>query len=270
MVCCVIHNRWEVPSVARIDAAYAQELSRLADQTLAQAREVVGDSAEFVTRTGRSVARVLLAEAAAQSARVLVCGSSGAGSWGHIALGSVSDRLLHSADVAIGLAPRGYRICPSTTIPRVTVAMDASANAAGVLAAAARVIAALGAELRVVTFAVRGRSMYPPRAGFDVEDKIIASWKEQARQRQDHAVRELARLENVSTPSEVLLADGRDWLEALDGIDWRDGEVLAVGSSPLSPLARVFVGSTAARIIRYAPVPVVVVPTASLSSAEAS
>lgn len=41
---------------------------------------------------------------------------------------------------------------------------------------------------------------------------------------------------------------------------WSDGDLLVVGSSRLGPIARVFLGSTATRILRAAPVPVVVVP----------
>ncbi|MDN5763290.1 MAG: universal stress protein [Microlunatus sp.] len=260
VVCCVTHNRWQLPSVARVGDDYARGLSELAEQTLADAREVVGDQAEFVARSGRSVASVLLAEAEAQSARVLVCGSSADGPWGHIALGSVTDRLLHSSSVSIGLAPRGYRVAADARITRVTVSTNDTETATGVLLTAARVTHALGAPLRVVTFAVRGRTMYPPRAGLHVEDAIIESWKQIARERQQVAVRELDRFDDVSSPDEVLIADGRDWYEALDGIGWQDGEVLAIGSSREGPLTRVFVGSTAARIIRYSPVPVIVVP----------
>jgi len=36
--------------------------------------------------------------------------------------------------------------------------------------------------------------------------------------------------------------------------------VLVVGSSPVGALARVFLGSKAIKIVRYSPVPVVVVP----------
>jgi nucleotide-binding universal stress UspA family protein len=39
-----------------------------------------------------------------------------------------------------------------------------------------------------------------------------------------------------------------------------DGDVLVVGSSALGPLAQVFLGSRAAKVVRHSPVPVVVVP----------
>ncbi|MGH3039668.1 MAG: universal stress protein [Gaiellaceae bacterium] len=39
-----------------------------------------------------------------------------------------------------------------------------------------------------------------------------------------------------------------------------DGDVLAVGSSAVGPVARVFLGSRASKIVRNSPVPVAVVP----------
>jgi nucleotide-binding universal stress UspA family protein len=36
--------------------------------------------------------------------------------------------------------------------------------------------------------------------------------------------------------------------------------VLVVGSSSIGPIARVFLGSRASRIVRHSPVPVIVVP----------
>ena len=55
-----------------------------------------------------------------------------------------------------------------------------------------------------------------------------------------------------------VLAEAR----AITTLDWEDGDILAVGSSATHPVARVFLGSSAAKIIRYAPVPVVAVPGA--------
>ena len=39
-----------------------------------------------------------------------------------------------------------------------------------------------------------------------------------------------------------------------------DGDVLVVGSSAIGPVARVFLGSRATKIVQHSPVPVVVVP----------
>ena len=59
---------------------------------------------------------------------------------------------------------------------------------------------------------------------------------------------------------ETVVGYGESWDEALEDIEWRDGDVLVVGSSAVGPVARVFLGSRASKIVRHSPVPVVVVP----------
>ncbi len=44
-------------------------------------------------------------------------------------------------------------------------------------------------------------------------------------------------------------------------IDWQPNELLAIGSSGIGPLARVFLGSRATKLVRHASVPVVVIPS---------
>ena len=59
---------------------------------------------------------------------------------------------------------------------------------------------------------------------------------------------------------EIVVGRGESWEEALDDVEWDDGDVLVVGSSSIGPVARVFLGSRATKIVRHSPVPVVVVP----------
>ncbi len=49
-------------------------------------------------------------------------------------------------------------------------------------------------------------------------------------------------------------------MAALKEVDWQDGDLLVIGSSESGLVALVFLGSRAAKIIRHAPVPVLVVP----------
>ena len=58
---------------------------------------------------------------------------------------------------------------------------------------------------------------------------------------------------------------GQSWDEALEDVDWQDGDVLVVGSSSIGPVARVFLGSRASKIVRHSPVPVVVVPRGAVA-----
>ena len=50
--------------------------------------------------------------------------------------------------------------------------------------------------------------------------------------------------------------------QAFEDVGWQEGDVLVVGSSALGPIAQVFLGSRATKILRHSPVPVVVVPRA--------
>jgi nucleotide-binding universal stress UspA family protein len=64
----------------------------------------------------------------------------------------------------------------------------------------------------------------------------------------------------VPHPLEAVVGYGETWDEALEDVEWQDGDVLVVGSSASGLVARVFLGSRATKIVRHSPVPVMVVP----------
>src|SRR5882672_2115011 len=113
VVCSVVPAPW-VPGMARIDAEYRKQLDQIADQALEVARRnLPGDvPARFERHSARSAPAGLLELSKQYDAGMIVLGSSSAGMSGHIALGSVTDRLLHSSPVAIALVPRGFRCRP--------------------------------------------------------------------------------------------------------------------------------------------------------------
>lgn len=63
------------------------------------------------------------------------------------------------------------------------------------------------------------------------------------------------------TDVEVVVAQGRTVGEAVDRLDWQDGEALPIGSSRLAQHRSIFLGTTANRILRALPVPMIVVPS---------
>lgn len=264
VVCCVVPDRWEVPSMARVDGAYAEHLRQLAEAALAAAREVLEPqiTAEYVVRTGRSVPTVLLDEAAKRSARILVTASSAGGALGNVTLGSVTGRLLHGAPLPLAVAPHGYRSTGVDRVVRMTVAVDGTPASGQLLAQAARMARDASARLRVVMYAVRGRTMYPPEVGLDAEDAVVAAWREQAQTFLDRALRRLAGSPDCAQPEETRIVDGIDWSGAVTDTGWTHGDVLVLGSSRTAVLARVFLGSTATHIVRHSPVPVLLLPAA--------
>ncbi len=263
VVACVVPDRWGSISPARqADADYQRYLRGLADESLRTAAEEFAGATvpvRYEVVTARSSPSGLTAAGERYGAKILVLGSSSDGAWGHIALGSVSDHLLHSSRIPIALAPRGQRCTPAQRVERVTVAVDGSEASRAVLTRAASVAATVGAQLRIVSFAVRTATMYPSELGLNIEDRVVAEWRVQA----ERIVREVASGLDVMGQGEPELhvAQGKSWAEALEEPGWDEGDVLVIGSSSTEPrLARVFLGSTATRITRHSPVPVIVVP----------
>ena len=58
----------------------------------------------------------------------------------------------------------------------------------------------------------------------------------------------------------VEIARGSTIEDAVQALDWHDGELVLVGSSRLAAPRRLFLGSTAAKVLRELPVPMIVVP----------
>ncbi len=260
VVCCVIPNRWEPVSIARShDAEFDAYVAGLAERALHTARETLAgcQDVSYEVVRARSAPTGLLEASERHEARALVVGSSADGAWGHIALGSVTDRLLHSSPIPVAVAPRGLRYPPGTRVRRITVAVDGTDATEGVLRHARALAAQAKASLRIATFAVRAGAMYPPEVGLHAEQAVVSAWRSQVDAMIADAVAATAQPDQRDP--ETLVAEGTSWTEALDVPDWEPGDLLLLGSSASQPLlSRVFLGSTATRIVRHSPVPVLV------------
>ena len=139
---------------------------------------------------------------------------------------------------------------------RATCAFRGDAASRAVLARTAAICRDVGASLRVATFAVRGRTMYPPEVLG--EKQVMEAYVARTAADQEQAVAELGDLAPADVRTAV--ATGATWTEALEQLEWDRGDVLVVGSSVAGLVSRLFLGSNATRIVRHSPVPVVVVP----------
>jgi nucleotide-binding universal stress UspA family protein len=260
-VVTVVPKPWTTPSPARIDAEYAQYADRLAADSATQARQCIASldaelEVSFHKYAHRSAPGGLLQAAEELKADVLVLGSAADGKLGQVVLGSTADRLLHSSPVPLAISPRGYRGSKTHGLTQITCAYPGTAESRHVVERVATLAAQLGVPMRVITFAVRGRTMYPPEVGLRAEDSILESWASNAREA-------LAKLKTdglVGDDVALQVVTGNGWDQALDAAEWLDGELLALGTSPQGAIARVFLGSKGAKIIRHSPVPVLVLP----------
>ncbi|MCW2556865.1 MAG: universal stress protein UspA-like protein [Mycobacterium sp.] len=260
-VVTVVPKPWTTVSPARIDAEYAQYADKLAANSAVQAKACVAKldpdlEVSFHKYAHRSAPGGLLDAVEELKAEALVLGSAADGSLGQVVVGSTADRLLHSSPVPLAICPRGYRGSKTHGLTRITAAYPGTEESLHVVERVSALAAQLEVPMRVITFAVRGRTMYPPEVGLNAEDTLLASWASQAREA-------LARLKSdgvVGDDVVLQVVTGNGWDQALDAAEWDDGELLAIGTSPQGAVARVFLGSKGTKIIRHSPVPVLVLP----------
>jgi nucleotide-binding universal stress UspA family protein len=244
VVAAVVPAPW-APGPARVDAEYQAELAEVAQAALDQARARLPEGARYVVHHARSTPAGLLEVAEQHEASLIVLGSASAGMHGYVHLGSVSDRLVHSSPIPVALAPRGFRCRGTCPVKRVTVAFGGADDR--LVVGAAEVAERVGAALRVASFAVRSRTPIQAGVGREADEAIVAQWERDVRAA-------------LGADHELVIGHGANWDEAIEDVEWSDGDVLVVGSSSIGPVARVFLGSRAAKIVRHSPVPVVVVP----------
>lgn len=261
IVTAVVPPAW--PSTAGgADAEWRGYTRDNADGALDHAAAVLGDSpaAEYLLHEAPSARRGLVELAQQRDATMIVVGSGTGGQPGRIALGSESDALLHASPVPVALAPRGYRTAGGARVSRVTAAYRGTGASTGLVLGAARVAGSVGAELRVASFAVVPRDSGTSGAGLDAELPIADAWATDIERHAAAVVRQVTELSDAPTVSGVAVGMGETWESAIAEVGWEPHEVLVVGSSTLGAIARVFLGSHAAKIVRHSPVPVVVVP----------
>jgi nucleotide-binding universal stress UspA family protein len=255
-VCIVLPEVWGHPSLARVDAEYAAFLNQYADDALAEAREYLGDEVRAEYTSTSSASEGLIAMATETGAAIIALGSARHGPLGRFTVGGIANEMLHVSPVPVALAPRGYRPSSETRLRRVTCAFSGSTLSQSAFDAAVQLSSRHGVPLRLTTFVVRDRQMYPSQVGYDAERLVAEQWRAQALEAQEKALATLS--DDVAV--EAGIVEGRDWEEALDSLLWEEGEVLVVGSSRLGPIARVFLGSSSTKIVRSSPVPVLVIP----------
>jgi nucleotide-binding universal stress UspA family protein len=258
VVCLILPNTWGYPSMARVDAEYAAFLDKHAQKAMDKAKAIVGNKlpAQFITRSYTSAQEGLLATADDLGADMIVLGSSRGATAGKFLEGSVTRNLLHASKLPVALAPRGFSLGDKTVLTRVTCAYGATRKSKATVDYCLGFSRKYQVPLRLATFVVRDKQMYPTGAGYQIENVVANQWRSQAIAAQKAM---LAELENPA-PVKTVIGDGANWKDTLQSIGWKPGEVLVIGSGRLGPLAQVFLGSNGNRIIRNAPVPMIVVP----------
>jgi nucleotide-binding universal stress UspA family protein len=200
-----------------------------------------------------SYADGIIRETMRLGAEAIVVGGSGGGLAGSYSLGSVVNELLHSAPVPVAVAPRGLRESPVTRVREVTCAIGRREGADLLLDFAVRFSGSAGTPLRLVSLVALDPTFGTLRGDVDA---VRQQALDHANRTVDAATRDLP--EGFPVTSAVV--DGPTVEAAVGHLEWHDGDIIMVGSSRLSAPKRLFLGSTAAKMLRVLDVPMVVVP----------
>jgi nucleotide-binding universal stress UspA family protein len=235
----------------------------VADQATKSLERVVeqirGDlDISLVVHQSSSIPRGLTELVDQHGADLVVVGSSSSGLLGRVTLGSVTERLVHTAKVPVAIAPRGYPPSP-VPVQRLTAAYGGAADAVGLITTSAELAKKWSVRLRIASFTVRPVTMYGGSIERSAENLVVKQW---TRKTMDAALEQLedARRQVEVPDVDVVIGAGTDWRDAVDGIAWQSGDLLLLGSGAAGPVSQVFLGSAASKILRHAPVPVMIVP----------
>lgn len=241
-------------STVPTDTGYERYLKGQSREWLAEASESLDDDdvvQSLHVRYAESFAEGLITAAHEFGASLIVVGAARGGLFGRSRIGSVANELLHSSDVPVALAPVGAREVPvAHGVTRVTAAIGTRPGADALLEASVRLARSTHAPLRLV-------SLVPIDlpAGLD-EGLVELTGTVHAEEVLLAARRELP----ANLDATAIAATGATIEEAVQGLDWHDGEIVLVGSSRLATPRHLFLGTTAAKMLRDLPVPMIVVP----------
>lgn len=250
----VIVVREELPDGHPGRAEYQQLLISRGEAWVAKAVAALasaGVTAGSAVIVGESFAQTLVEYAESNSSDLIVVGGARDGFFGRHTIGPVTGALLHSSSIPVALAPRGYAEDPDESIIAVTAAVPTKPGDDNPLPFAITLASAAGLGIRMLSL-VSSENL--AEAGSAKE--VRALQREAAEENLALAARVLPDAPEI----ESLVADGMTLESALKKLNWDDGDLLLVGSSRFAAPRRIFLGSTAARILAGVDVPVIVVP----------
>ena len=252
----VLVVREELPDGHPGRAEYQQWLIEHGEQWAGKAVAALAADGVHATATvtvGESFAQKLIEFAEQHDSDLIVVGGARDGFFGRHTIGPVTGALLHTSPIPVALAPRGYAEDPDESFDAVTAAVPTRPGEDNPLPFALTLASAAQLEIRMLSL-VSAENLAEAADAKQVRDAQVAAAEKN--------LIEAARAVPDSPDIESLVASGMTLESALKKLKWEDGDLLVVGSARFAAPRRIFLGSTAARILAGVDVPVIVVPRA--------
>jgi nucleotide-binding universal stress UspA family protein len=233
---------------------YQEFLLERGQEWIAKAVSNLTGAAKSVNATvlvGESFAETLSQFAEEHASDLIVVGGARDGFFGGHVIGPVSSALLHSSSIPVALAPRGYADDAPELIAAVTAAVPSKPGDDNPLPFAITLASAANLPIRMVSL-VSAENLAEAE---DLKD-LRAIQINAAQENMAVAARALPESPDI----ESLVAEGMTLESALKKLNWDESDLLVVGSSRFAAPKRIFLGSTASRILAGTDAPVIVIP----------
>ncbi|MFT4127913.1 MAG: universal stress protein [Gordonia sp. (in: high G+C Gram-positive bacteria)] len=224
---------------------------------LADALTMVGDGVGAGTAIAvhPNPAEGIITHARTIDADMIAMGGSGGGILGRHTLGTVVNDILHSSPLPVALAPLGFAHVGAREVRELTVTIGHRPGTELLFSTALRSGARAHRPIRLVSLvALDEVQPWNPHP----EDVALADARNHAQATLDEARQRLP----PDFPITSTVVEGHTIEAAVASLPWHDGDLIMVGSSRLAAPNTIFLGTTAAKILRTLAVPMVVVPRA--------
>lgn len=249
----------DYPSIGNVDAEWTAYLHEQAQAIHSRAIELLSsrwgvEDVESVTVPNTAVSRGLLDVADRVGASVIVVGPGAIRGESRVWLGSTAQSLIHGSHVAVALAPEGYRDRAPGRLSRLVVGFRDGDPGVRALHWAAHTARSADIDVELLTAIIRVTRIVNVRLGRDPERLVLQALREQETQAQHMAT------QGLGTPVHGVVVEGDSADEALDGFDWRGGDLFVLGSSRFGIVSGVLLGDVGKKLLRASPVPALVLP----------
>lgn len=245
------------PEFIRLDGRFYGEMRAIAKKRL-------DDLAEGFRKAGLPVEAELLAEpvvasilslAERCSADVIVAGTRGLTGWKRLVLGSVAARLIRHAQCPV-VTLHSADAKRHRPVRKILIATDFSEDAALAADAAARVLGEGGSDRKLVLLHVYH---YPVVLSHEAPPAVASSVEEVVESAGHQLAAIAARICREDVNVEFLVDQGLPSQAIIDQARRIDADLIAMGTQGRSGIDRLFIGSTAERVLSAAPCPVLTV-----------
>ncbi|OFP30931.1 universal stress protein [Corynebacterium sp. HMSC068G04] len=267
-VVSTISQPFTVTSLSKLSGSYKKWFKAeraTCERAVKQALDAAGvgktqlDKNVSVLIAGPSRPQLLEQAATDFNAHVILLGANQSAPKGRFFSGSTADALLHYSPLPVGLTPRGIKLSKHG-VTRINFAFTELGRADDpALRHAACIAQRGGIPLRILAFSAKGLVdvplEYSPTFPSDAPN-----WREHSLSLLDRAHDFIAEVfPEISVTTDI--GSGHGWAGAVDSLKWKKGDLLCLGSSPMGPIERVFIGSTATELLPHVGVPVLVCPS---------